>query len=140
MSCGLHDSIRLEARGVPVAMIVTDAFVRSVAEQLEVVSAGTFVPVYVPHPLASLPADEVHARADAALADVVARLVAGGEARAPVADRGAPAGPAAGTAGIPPAPLEAGDTSAAPGNGPTCPVDAGPDCEECAVDAAERGL
>ena len=145
MSCGLHDSVRLEERGVPVVMLVTDAFVRSVNEQLEVISASAFEPVYIPHPVASLPPEEVWKKADAALPDIVARLTGSDGSGSP--SRSAPGTKSVvppGSAGVSPALAdEAGETPALPGDGAAgvvCPVDAGPDCEECAVDAAERGL
>ena len=74
MSCGLHDAMRLEERGLPVALVATDAFRRSVAEQLEAISFAAFEPVYVPHPVASLLPNEIHHKADAALPQVLARL------------------------------------------------------------------
>ena len=126
-------------------MLVTDAFVRSVDEQLAVISASAFEPVYIPHPIASLPPEEVWKKADAALPEVVARLVDG---------QGVTARPVDGGAGLgrskPPryedrdeggaSPTPAAPSSALTGEPAVCAVDAGPDCEECAVDAAERGL
>ena len=66
--------MRLEEQGRPVALVATDAFRRSVAEQLEAIAFAAFEPVYVPHPVAGLPPDEIHHKADAALPQVLARL------------------------------------------------------------------
>ena len=117
MSCGLHDAMQLEARGIPVVMLATDAFRRSVVEQLTAIAFEAFEPVYVPHPVAGLPPDEVWQKADAAIGEVVARLT-----------------------GI--------DRAAAPSSMPLFRLDAPPvghseagaECDECSIDAAERGL
>ena len=123
MSCGLHDSVRLEERGIPVAMLVTDAFVDSVAEQLAAISCPTFEPVYVPHPVASLPRAEVHHKADQALGAIASRLARNHRATAAAATEEATV--------IAPRGGEPEDAARA---AETCPVDAGPDCEVCAVE------
>lgn len=110
MSCSLHDALQLERRGVPVVVVATDAFRRSVAEQLEAISFSAFEPVYIPHPLASLPPDQVHQKADRAVPEIVARLTG------------------------------ASRSGHAPPSVARAPVGADVDCDECAIDAAERGL
>ncbi len=117
MSCGLHDAMQLEARGIPVVMLATDAFRRAADEQLAAIAFTAFSPVYVPHPVASLPADEVHRKADAAVAEIVARLT--GSARSAAA-------PAPDTVRL--------DVPA------VAESDGDAECDECAIDAAERGI
>ncbi len=111
MSCSLHDAMRLELSGVPVVMLVTDAFTRSVAEQLEAISFTPFEPVYLPHPIAGLPVEQVHAKADQALAQIAARLT--GETRS--------------------------FTPSTASSSCELASDDGPDCEACAVEASNDG-
>ena len=104
-------------------MLVTDAFVDSVAEQLAVISCTTFNPVYVPHPVASLPPAEVHHKADRALGAIASRLARDDRARSRT--------PGEAPVVAPPGPEPEDDALAAA----TCPVDAGhPYCEVCAVE------
>jgi hypothetical protein len=65
--CGLHDVARLEERGVATVFLVTEAFVDAVAEQLPLLGFTGYTPVWVTHPVASLPRSEAEARADAVL-------------------------------------------------------------------------
>ena len=117
MSCGLHDAMQLEARGIPVVMLATDAFRRSVDEQLAAIAFPTFQPIYVPHPVASLPPAAVWQKADAALGEVVARLTGSAPTERPPA--------------VPRFRLDAP---------PTPEPGAADECEECSIDAAERQL
>jgi hypothetical protein len=101
--------MRLELKGLPVAVIATDAFKRSVAEQLEAVSFTQFEPVYVPHPIASLPVDRVQGKADGAIPEIAARLTG---QKTSDRERALPA-----EDGLEP--------------------DGGPDCEACAVEFSD---
>jgi hypothetical protein len=101
---------RLEQLGVPTAFLVTDAFTASVAEQLPLLGMATYLPVWVPHPIAGLAPAAARERADAA-ADAVRAVLTGSAAPAM------------------PARDEVGRTAPEPG----C------DDVSCAVDLAERG-
>jgi len=68
----MHDAIELEARGVPVAVIVTTEFVREARVQREALGMTGVVPVVIAHPLSSLSDEEIRARAAAALPQVLA--------------------------------------------------------------------
>src|SRR3712207_8715139 len=60
----------------------TDAFRRSVAEQLEAVAFTDFEPIYLPHPIAALPPEAAHRKVDAALDEIVGQLTAASRAGA----------------------------------------------------------
>ena len=68
----MHDAIELEARGVPVAVIVTSEFVHEAKVQREALGMTGVVPVVIEHPLSSLTDQEIAARAAAALPQVLA--------------------------------------------------------------------
>jgi len=76
VSCSLHDVMRLEELGVPTALLVTDAFRRSVAEQAPLLGLGGYDPVWVQHPVAGLRQAAAQARADA-VAPAVACVLLG---------------------------------------------------------------
>jgi hypothetical protein len=72
----VHDVVRLEARGVATAAIGTEPFVDEALEQARVLGMPDYRMVFIPHPVQILETEELQARADAALAQVVARLTA----------------------------------------------------------------
>jgi hypothetical protein len=76
VSCSVHDVVRLEARGVATAAIGTEPFVDEALEQARVLGMPDYRMVLIPHPVQILPTEELHARADAALAQIVGRLTA----------------------------------------------------------------
>ncbi len=76
MSCSLHDVMRLEELGIPTALLVTDAFRRSVAEQAPLLGLGGYDPVWVQHPVAGLRQAAAQAKADA-VAPAVACVLLG---------------------------------------------------------------
>ena len=63
----MHDAVGLEGRGVPTAVIVTDAFLHEADVQRAALGADGLEPVVITHPLSTLTADEIAGRgADAA--------------------------------------------------------------------------
>jgi hypothetical protein len=70
----LHDGIELDRRGVPTAVICTDQFVASAKAQAVISGNPQYPFVVVPHPIGSLTAAELRARAAAALPQVEAIL------------------------------------------------------------------
>jgi hypothetical protein len=89
VSCGLHDVARLEASGVPVAFLVTTAFVTSVDEQLPLLGLAGYRPVWVPHPVAPLSEEALRPIAAGAAAAVEASLTGQPVPPPPAADVGA---------------------------------------------------
>lgn len=74
MSCGLHDVIALEARGVPAVAIGTAPFVAEAEEQARVLAMPEQRLITVPHPIQPTPVAQVQGYAPAALAEAVSRL------------------------------------------------------------------
>ena len=63
----MHDAVGLEERGVPTAVIVTDAFLHEADVQRTALGAERLEPVVIAHPLSTLTEDEIAGRgADAA--------------------------------------------------------------------------
>ena len=79
-SGSLLDAIYLEKAGVPAIAIVTDAFYNTAREMAELWGVPNFRFVMMPHPLASLTADEIDQRADELAKKVIALLQEGQQA------------------------------------------------------------
>jgi hypothetical protein len=72
----LHDAIGLEQRGVPTAAIITAAFVREAEVQRAALGAEGLETVVITHPLSTLTDAEIQSRAEEAVPQVLAILVA----------------------------------------------------------------
>ena len=59
----MHDTARLEQRGVPTAVIVTAAFVEEAEVQRAALGADDLEPVVITHPLSTLSEEEIQDRA-----------------------------------------------------------------------------
>jgi hypothetical protein len=70
----LHDTINLENLGVPAVPIVTGEFQTAARAQAAALHRPDFDAVYVAHPIQDQTAQEIAARADATLIEIVARL------------------------------------------------------------------
>ena len=77
MSCGLHDVITLETRGVPAVLFGTAPFRHEAEEQARALAMPQQRLVEVPHPIQPLPPERVASYADALLAEAVSRLTRG---------------------------------------------------------------
>jgi hypothetical protein len=75
VSCSVHDLVRLEARGVATAGVGTLPFADEALEQAALLGMPGYRMVLIPHPVQLLTADELDARADAAMEHVLARLL-----------------------------------------------------------------
>ena len=62
----MHDTARLEQRGVPTAVIVTAAFVEEAEVQRAALGADDLEPVVITHPLSTLSEEEIEDRAQEA--------------------------------------------------------------------------
>lgn len=76
MSCGLHDVITLESRGVPAALFGTHPFRHEAEEQARALAMPQQTLIEVPHPIQPLAAEQVAAYADDLVAEAVARITA----------------------------------------------------------------
>jgi hypothetical protein len=68
--------VRLERRGIPTAAVATAPFADEAVEQARLLGMPASRLVYVPHPIQLLSPAELHALADRALPDILARLTA----------------------------------------------------------------
>ena len=80
----MHDAVALEERGVPTAVIVTDAFLHEADVQRTALGAERLEPVVITHPLSTLTEEEIAGRGVEAAAGawrvlVVAGFVSGGD-------------------------------------------------------------
>ena len=66
----MHDAVGLEERGVPTAVIVTDAFLHEADVQRSALGAEHLEPVVIIHPLSTLTDAEIADRGAAAAAGV----------------------------------------------------------------------
>ncbi len=85
----MHDTARLEQRGVPTAVIVTAAFVEEAEVQRAALGADDLEPVVITHPLSTLSEDEIEDRAKEAapqLERVLTRPPAQGESATSASD------------------------------------------------------
>jgi hypothetical protein len=76
VSCSVHDLVRLERLGVATAGVGTEPFADEALEQAALLGMPAYRMVWVPHPVQLLTAAELDARADAAMASILARLLA----------------------------------------------------------------
>jgi hypothetical protein len=79
-SGSLLDAVILEKAGIPAIAIVTDAFHATAREMAELWGVPNFRFVMMPHPLASLTAEEIDRRAGELLGKVIALLQEGQQA------------------------------------------------------------
>lgn len=70
----MHDGIALERRGIPAAVICTDAFERMGRATAAVAGLADYPFMMVPHPVGRLSTDQLRNCAEAALPGVVALL------------------------------------------------------------------
>jgi alkanesulfonate monooxygenase SsuD/methylene tetrahydromethanopterin reductase-like flavin-dependent oxidoreductase (luciferase family) len=70
----LHDSTRLENEGIPTVPVATTEFRQAARVQAAALGRTDLDAVYVAHPIQDQSDDELHARADAVIAELVARL------------------------------------------------------------------
>jgi hypothetical protein len=70
----LHDTVDLEARGIPAVYVATTEFVDGARTQAAALGADP-VGVFVAHPIQDRTDDELRELADLALAEIVAGLV-----------------------------------------------------------------
>ena len=68
--------VALEREGIPTAAVATEPFVDEALEQARLLGMPDYRMVYVPHPVQLLALDELHALADRAFGEIVARLTA----------------------------------------------------------------
>ena len=70
----MHDSTRLESFGIPTVPVATTAFQTAARAQAAALARPDYDPVYVPHPIQDQTPEEIAARADAVVDEIVRRL------------------------------------------------------------------
>jgi hypothetical protein len=75
VSCSVHDAVALEARGIPTVTLCTEQFMDSAAAHAAAYGLPQARVVAVLHPLAAVTPQEVVARADAVIAQIIERLM-----------------------------------------------------------------
>ena len=68
----MHDGIHLEQAGVPSATICTDAFVETSRAMAAMWGAPDYPVIFTEHPIDTLDKEQLRARAEAMLAQIVA--------------------------------------------------------------------
>jgi len=76
VSCSVHDLVRLERLGVATAGVGTEPFADEALEQAALLGMPRYRMVWVPHPMQLLTAEQLDARADAAMEPILRRLLA----------------------------------------------------------------
>ena len=66
----MHDSVMLEARGRPTAVVVTSEFVLEAQTQRDALGMAGLEPVVIDHPLSSLTEEEIGRRIEQALPQI----------------------------------------------------------------------
>jgi hypothetical protein len=70
----VHDSVWFETNRKPSVVIASDAFVDAAGKQAETLGLPEARRVFVPHPIQDATDDEMRAKADAIVAQVIAAL------------------------------------------------------------------
>jgi hypothetical protein len=70
----LHDTTKFEAAGIAAVPVATHEFLTAARAQAAALGRSGFDPVLVPHPIQDQTREEIAARADAVVAEIVARL------------------------------------------------------------------
>lgn len=73
----MHDAVALEGRGIPTAVIVTDAFVHEAELQCAALGAEHLEPVVIRHPLSTLTDEEIAERASETIVALMRTFVNG---------------------------------------------------------------
>lgn len=83
----MHDSIRLENLGIPTVAVITDVFRAAARAQASALRRQDFEAVLVPHPVQDRSTEEIAAKADEAVDEVVAHLLGADSERAAASGR-----------------------------------------------------
>jgi hypothetical protein len=70
----LHDTIRLENMGIPAVAVATTEFITPARAQASALGRPGFEAIYVQHPIQDQTPDQIAARADAVIEEIVRKL------------------------------------------------------------------
>jgi hypothetical protein len=71
----LHDTLKLENMGIPAVPVATHEFMTAARSQASALGRPSFDAVYVPHPIQDQTKQEIERKADAAIDELIARLM-----------------------------------------------------------------
>lgn len=71
----MHDTVSLEIQGIPAVFIASDAFVAAADAQARALGLPDVRRIFVPHPIQDATDDEMRAKADAIIDEIIAALV-----------------------------------------------------------------
>jgi len=71
----LHDSTKLESLGIPSVPVATTEFVTAARTQAAALGRSDLDAVYVPHPIQDQTKEEIEAKADGAVDEILLRLI-----------------------------------------------------------------
>ena len=71
----MHDTLKLESLGIPAVPVATHEFMTAARAQAAALGRPGFDAVYVQHPIQDQTKEEIEAKADLAMDELVARLV-----------------------------------------------------------------
>ncbi len=70
----MHDTLRLENLGIPAVPVATHEFMTAARAQAAALGRPGFDAVYVPHPIQDQTKEQIEAKADAVIEELIARL------------------------------------------------------------------
>lgn len=71
----MHDTLKMESWGIPAVPVATTEFMTPARAQAAALGRPDFDAVYVPHPIQDQTKQEIEARADAVIEELISRLV-----------------------------------------------------------------
>ena len=71
----MHDSTKLESLGIPSVPVATTEFVTAARAQAAALGRSDLDAVYVPHPIQDQTKEEIEAKADGAVDEILLRLI-----------------------------------------------------------------
>ena len=71
----MHDSTKLENLGVPAVPVATDVFMTAARAQASALGRPDLDAVYVAHPIQDQTKEEIEAKAESVISEVVKRLI-----------------------------------------------------------------
>ena len=71
----MHDSIRLESLGIPTIPVATTEFTAAARAQASALGRPGYDAAYVEHPIQDQTREEIEAKAEAVLEELVSRLI-----------------------------------------------------------------
>jgi hypothetical protein len=72
----LHDTTKLESLGIPAIPVATTEFMRAARAQASALGRADFDAVYVQHPVQDQTIQEIEAKAEAVILQIISRLIA----------------------------------------------------------------